>query len=545
MFSNKSKPSQGDQASNLKTFDSIVKAISECPKTGVVWSYHNPKYNPTFDEQTLRNMAYGYSGFLNFNLRPYKFNNEPGKVIMNDNMHLNYGYLVPKSKSVRKCTIKVFPPYDYRESYEIEPDVRSFPHVGDEAVSYVYTKPESFNYRGKYTDYKPLYHTYVKNLHEFPFADRIWSFMVYLPAALNGKVVADGVYLKSVAHNLVNARLIVFQDGASYALIKYYQPRNLEENERIYQLDALTVEVMTLDPVLEYDWHLPTGEVLPVSLELNSLTPIERSRFWKNEFEKIKSENEVYSILAKEDREYREKNREEIQRVEESIRRNKMPETNLGNEIAETLQKNNEFYKQLDRSTEQTLSNIDRMRTDKTNFSGTAANAKSANNDQQKRTESKTKIQNAVAKVAPQINSSNSQIEAYCAKIGKKSLYEDGRWKCDDAKAVESVVKPIETEERREAMAYCFETSNKRWLCHSPANKMTVSYATLAEAEQAGTCQYRLKAATQNGYGYFCNRPMEKFDQDVYEIYTLYGLAGVRRSYICNKDKSVSDCKAR
>lgn len=112
-----------------------------------------------------------------------------------------------------------------------------------------------------------------------------------------------------------------------------------------------------------------------------------------------------------------------------------------------------------------------------------------------------------------------------------------------DNSTSESKSKSNEMETRPEAMSYVWKTNNGRWLCQSPSSKLYVSVATSEEAEKLCVCSgFRSRQPANDGYAYFCNRPLESFDSNVYEIYTLYSMAGVRKSYNCPKEGITVQC---
>lgn len=96
---------------------------------------------------------------------------------------------------------------------------------------------------------------------------------------------------------------------------------------------------------------------------------------------------------------------------------------------------------------------------------------------------------------------------------------------------------------RYEAIAYCFKNEHNRWLCDSTHAKTTLSEETLEKAEKNGVCAYRDKRSTVNGYIYFCDRPLESYDRDVYEIYKLYSDGPLRKKYSCPSGGMTIQCE--
>jgi hypothetical protein len=545
-FSVHRQPSPGNLQTQINHYDAVAGALSKCPKDGVLWIKPTHQYfkHSAVANYPLENRAYGKK-VENF-YKAVELPNKMGSIIYHHSPAVDAGVLIPKEKSVKRCKILITPSYDYRYQYDIASEVRSFPYDEDGIPSYVYTLPNSiYDSNSKRVEFPTKYHGKVEGITTFPHSTgwNYFSFLVYLASAFEGKIIAEGIADESLDPNKVLGELILLKDQASHIFVRYYQPKSLESGERKYLLDTIYIEATFYDPIIKYDWHKPNGKVAEAELKLEYLTPQNKMPLWSDYLRRINKENEVHAKFAEADRKYRQDNWQEIQRIEESHRRNKMPETNLGKEIAETLQKNNEFYESLDRSTQETRNNIDMMRSSqKSSYTSTTTTDYNSTQPQSQAYKEAVKNMAEVPK-AIAIGDTNKKHEEMCGHYGKQSEFFEGRWRCVDQKS--AAPKKVETEERVEAMAYCYPTQNNRWLCHSPANKMTVSHATLAEAEKAGTCNYRSKMAINNGHAYFCNRPQESFDEKVYDIYELHGVAGQRKHYICDTSKSVSECKSR
>jgi len=97
-------------------------------------------------------------------------------------------------------------------------------------------------------------------------------------------------------------------------------------------------------------------------------------------------------------------------------------------------------------------------------------------------------------------------------------------------------------EHRWESVGYCWQTANKRWLCHGPYSKKVVSEVNLADAEK-DVCDYRSRQPQKDGYIYFCNHVLESYQSDIMEIYKLYGAAASRKQYNCPVGGMTVQCK--
>lgn len=442
---------------------------------------------------------------------------------------------------------------------------------------------------------KPIYHGEINGITGFPFERRWSEFAEYIAAAFGGKVVLEGPYSSNGGGNYYyydTGKLIMLPDNLSYILLTYYRTHAFDENDsyRNYPADKVTINAMIVSNSITFKMNSFKTEA-GQTMTGYSYAKIDR---WPNSTG-ANHFNEYTRLFNSGANSAANNQARENARIDEQNRRTQENSIYIAKGIMETVKKEQAFHRQLESSTNRMMENTNRQ-IQQQNDQRNSTRYESQSNIQLPRTNLNTVVQSKIQ--------SNEKMEAICAKIGRKGQFVDGRWQCiakenqvniahnpnqlcydpsgkncktgepianssaknsDDSVSgnPESVIveksiadqnlatntnntdkknESTENEIFPEAVSYCWQTDNKRWLCHSPASKKIVSERILADAEKSGVCDFRDKQPTGNGYIYFCNRRLESYDNDIMEIYKLYGKAALRKTYHCPKGGMTVQC---